>query len=106
MIWSSCFYGNDTQRKAILQEHLLASYLAITVEDREVMALEARRSQEGAASIASIDAALDAAFADPRRQGILDRGYPDAAIRASSQENLRDLQRQQAQQLAFVKALS
>ena len=104
MIWSSCFYGNDSQRKAILQEHLLASYLAITAEDEDVMALEARRSQEGAA--ASIDAALDAAFADPRRQGILDRGYPDADIRASSQENLRDLQRQQAQQLAFVKALS
>ena len=103
MIWSSCFYGNDSQRKAILQEHLLASYLAITAEDRDVMALEARRSQEGAASI---DAALDAAFADPRRQGILDRGYPDASIRASSRENLRDLQQQQAQQLAFVKALS
>jgi len=102
VIWSSCFYGNDTQRKAILQEHLLASYLAITVEDRDVMALEARRLQEGA----SVDPALDAAFADPRRQGILDRGYPDAEIRASSQENLRDLQRQQAQQLAFVKALS
>jgi len=103
VIWSSCFYGNDSQRKAILQEHLLASYLAITAEDEDVMALEARRSQEGAASI---DAALDAAFADPRRQGILDRGYPDAAIRASSRENLRDLQQQQAQQLAFVKALS
>lgn len=86
-IWSSCFWGSDSQSKAPLLKLLFGSYANQTYEDRRASALARRAFADLEEVPAEVVSGLDAIVASAAFKAALDVGYPDAAIKSSSEKN-------------------
>ena len=83
----SCFWGSDSQSKAPFLELLFGSYANLTYEDRRASALAVRAFADLEEVAAEVVSGLDAIVASAAFKAALDVGYPDAAIKASSEKN-------------------
>ena len=86
-IWSSCFWGSDSQSKAPLLTLLFESYARLTYDDARATALAERAFRAGDTVPEDIIDELNAIVASADFTETLDRGYPEAAIKASSDAN-------------------
>ena len=86
-IWSSCFWGSDSQSKAPLLTLLFESYARLTYDDARATALAERAFRAGDTVPEDVIGGLNAIVSSADFKEALDRGYPDADIKASRDAN-------------------
>ena len=86
-IWSSCFWGSDSQSKAPLLTLLFDSYARLTCDDAHATALAERAFRAGDTVPEVVIDELNAIVSSAAFTETLDRGYPDADIKASRDTN-------------------